>query len=350
MLNGKFVIDCVVHGFDNRLENIRDARYGTPLLEGNFEFHTAAAPDPYRLNRSRFFQKMTPDALASALFAESATDVAFYHPIPMPGIFHDFSPVSTGLEIRRTYPGRMFVYGAVSPLDGPRAIDDLSRQVAEWDISGLKLYPVDAESGRLRSWRMSDESVAYPIFEACQKLGVKNVAIHKAIPLGTAPMDAFLPNDVDYAARDFPDLNFQIVHGGYAFLQETAFQIARFPNVYVDLEVTTMLLTTRPRAFARILGELLLYGGRQKVFWSTGCTSVHPDPVLRAFEQFQFPPDMLEGEGYPPLTDDLKADILAQNFARIHDLDVKQMQAEIEGDDLAVRRQGEPIAPWSLLP
>jgi len=28
----------------------------------------------------------------------------------------------------------------------------------------------------------------------------------------------------------FPELNFEIVHGGMAFLEETAWQIARFPT------------------------------------------------------------------------------------------------------------------------
>ena len=172
---------------------------------------------------------------------------------------------------------------AISPLQGRKALDDLDRQVEEWGIIGLKLYPVDVIDGEVRVLRFDDRDLLYPILERCRKHGVKVIAVHKAMPLGAVAMDPFKNSDVDYAAIDFPDLNFEVVHSGFAFLDEAAFQIARFPNVYVGLESTAALAVRHPRKLARILGEFLMMGGGKKLFWSSGASSPHPRPTLEAF-------------------------------------------------------------------
>ena len=267
MLNGKFVIDCVTHGFDNRPENYIGGRYASKVVDNNYDFQQAMMPPEYRLDHDEYYQLMTADMVAWSLFAESETDVAVYHTLPTWGVFKDLSPISIGMEIRERWPGRMFVYGAVSPLEGTKALDELDQQAAEWDVAGIKLYPIDIIDGQMRSFSMGDERITYPVLEKCRELGIKTVAIHKALPLGTAPLDAFRPEDVDFAARDFPDLNFEIVHGGYAFLDETAFQVARFDNVYINLEATAQLLCRQPALFARILGTLLFNGAGKRILW-----------------------------------------------------------------------------------
>ena len=82
---------------------------------------------------------------------------------------------------------------------------------------------------------------------AAEQLGVKVVAVHKSIPMGNAPTAPFRPDDIESPAADFPDLNFEIVHGGFTFVEETAFQLARFPNIYVNLEATYGPLAPRTR-------------------------------------------------------------------------------------------------------
>jgi predicted TIM-barrel fold metal-dependent hydrolase len=74
---------------------------------------------------------------------------------------------------------------------------------------------------------MDDPEIAFPLFERALYLGLKAVAIHKAIPLGPVPMDHYRMDDIDAAAAAFPDLQFEIVHGGFAFIEETAFQLVQ---------------------------------------------------------------------------------------------------------------------------
>jgi predicted TIM-barrel fold metal-dependent hydrolase len=351
MINGKLVIDAVTHAFDARPELVDGSpgyRYGMMIFEATFRFQEQAFEPPYRLSRREFFQRMPSKALESALFLESATDLAWFHSIPAWGIWPDLSPADVGLAVRDRHPGRMFMYGAVSPLEGGKAIEDLERQVEEWQISAVKLYPADFVDGKLRPWFMSEQELLYPILERCRELGVRVVAVHKAVPLGNAPTAVFRPDDVDYPAQDFPDLNFEIVHGGFAFLEETAFQIARFENVYVNLEATTGLLLHSPARFARIVGEFLYWGGQSRIVWGTGATVVHPAPLIEAFDAFQLP-DSLVDDGYPQLSDEVKSDIFAGNFARLHNLDIATLKASIADDQIAKTLEAGRREPWSAL-
>jgi len=347
-INGAFVLDSVVHGFDSTAANVA-SRYGKSLLLANFGFQWAMVPEPYRLAPLRYFQTIDADVLESLLFLECDVDAAVYHTVPAWGFLKDMSPMKVGLELKRRHPDRIFLYGGVSPLQGRKALDDLDRQVEEWGIIGLKLYPVDVIDGEVRVLRFDDHKLLYPILERCRKHGVKVIAVHKAMPLGAVAMDPFKNSDIDYAAIDFPDLAFEVVHSGFAFLDEAAFQIARFPNVYVGLESTATLAVRHPRKLARILGEFMMMGGAKKLFWSSGASSPHPRPVLEAFAKLQMPIDMVEGDGYPPLTDEIKADILGRNYARLHGLDLDAIKAKIAGDDLSRRRAAGISAPWSRL-
>ena len=98
----------------------------------------------------------------------------------------------------------MFMYGAVSPLEGAKAIEDLERQVEEWGVKAVKLYPVDYIDGELRPWYMSDEEVLYPILERCRTLGdlldERPVHMTQTEPIGLAGPGSS-PNYIDRDQR-----------------------------------------------------------------------------------------------------------------------------------------------------
>jgi predicted TIM-barrel fold metal-dependent hydrolase len=338
-LGETLVIDATAHAVDNSPAARNGNRYARAVVDGNFAWQEALIPAEYVLEKERYFREVSPEVLISALFRESQTDVACFHAIGMWGIFKDYSPIEVGLAIREAYPHRMLIYGAVSPFIGlQETLEDIERQVEEWQIDGIKLYPMDLVDGELKSFSFSDKELLYPVFEKCLELGIKVVGIHKAVPLGILPMDPFRPGDVDYAARDFPDLNFEIVHAGLAFLDESALQMARYPNVYVNLEVTSQYGIKHERKFAQIMGEFLLAGGEDKLIWSTGCSFTHPRPVIEAFAKFEMPADLVEG-GYPALTAEAKAKIFGLNFARLHGLDLDDVRARIAADDIEAEKR-----------
>ena len=59
--------------------------------------------------------------------------------------------------------------------------------------------------GSSRGWRLNDPW-AYKYLELAQKLGVRNVHVHKGPTVYPLSMDAFDVRDVDYAATDFPNV------------------------------------------------------------------------------------------------------------------------------------------------
>jgi predicted TIM-barrel fold metal-dependent hydrolase len=348
MIEDAFIIDAAVHGLQSTPEIANENRYIKSIVDLSF-WVQSWVPDEYAWDWDRFYRSHPSEELLSALFYESQTDMACYHALPMKGLAKDYCPISIGLEMRERYPHRMMIYAPLHPLDGVEAtIEELERNVEEVGVDGLKLYPMDLIDGKIRTWSMADEQLLYPIYERCLELGVKVIAVHKAVPLGIAAMDPFRVGDVDYAARDFPDLKFEIVHAGLAFLDESAWQVSRYENVYVNMDTTAQFVLAQPDKFARVIGEFLLSNGEDKLLWSTGCNLTHARPVIEAFWNFEMPRYLVES-GYPELTREIKAKILGLNYARLHDLDVYELKQRIAADDIEAEKAQGLRQPWTLV-
>ena len=349
-LQDTLVVDATVHAYSMAEENwvpgpYRD-RVPKQLAEmlNNGQQVTPDGDLKWALDRKRFLGGADPELLGRALFLESYTDMCVYHGTPMYGIFKDGgSPLWAGKRMQKMWPGRVALYGGVSPWE-PGAVDEVERLVKEDEVVGIKMYPMDIVEGRLVSYRLDDPEIAFPILERARSLGVRVVATHKSIPQGRVPSEPFAPWDVAGAASTFPDLTIEIVHGGLAFLEETASQVHRFPNVAVNLENSAFIMVKQPAHFARLLGELIVRGGEDRIFWSSGATARHPQPFLQAFWNFQIPERMRDEYGYPELTAEIKQKILGLNHARLLGWDPEEMRTRIEQDDIGMIKELQE--PW----
>ena len=190
---------------------------------------------------------------------------------------------------------------------------------------------------------MDDPKIAFPLFEKAAELGIKTIGVHKAIPLGPAPTGAsFHPGDVEGAAEHFPELNFEIVHGGSAFCEETAWLLGRYPNIYVNMESLNIILANQPRTFAQIMLGLMHVGGDpvlDRLFWATGTMQYHPRPCLEMFAEFEFPEDLLGNYGLfgkiSQITAEGRAKILGGNVAAYRGWDTAELKRNIEGDEFS---------------
>jgi predicted TIM-barrel fold metal-dependent hydrolase len=348
-LDKVFVLDATVHAYSLAEDNWVPGPYRDLVPKALAEMlasgqHVTPDGDPkWALDRRRFLGGADPDLLGRALFLESYTDMCVYHSTPMYGIFKDGgSPLWAGKQMQKDWPGRVALYGGVSPWKDD-AVDEVERLVVEDVAVGIKMYPMDIVEGRIASYRLDDPEIAFPILEKARSLGVKVVATHKSIPQGRVPSEPFAPFDVAGAAAAFPDLTIEIVHGGLAFLEETASQIQRFPNVAVNLENSGFLMVKQPARFAHLLGELIVRGGEDRIFWSSGATARHPQPFLQAFWDFQIPARLQDEYGYPELTPELKEKILGLNQARMLGWNVQEIRRGLEGDDVGmVKKLREP--------
>lgn len=353
MIDGIPVIDAVVHPYNLTEENYRTphARPITDIVSGG---NRAVAPEGYRLPKDGYERNWSIEEVANMSFVESYADLACYHVVPIRAYYDGICSIEKGLEARERWPDRFLFYAGVDPLEGEKAFEDLERQMELFgDVAGLKLYPNSWITQDIQGWLMDDPEVAFPLFERAQRLGIRAVAIHKAIPLGPVEMRHYRMDDIDRAAMAFPGLNFEIVHGGMAFLEETAWQLARFRNVWVNLETTATMLSNRPGAFERAFAALVAHGGPRalsQIFWGTGCMVSHPRPHLEHFvRDFTFSPETIERFGLPEITPEVKRAILAENYARLHGLDLGERLSRIKGDEFDLRRPDgtEPLRGYS---
>ncbi len=346
MIDGALVVDATVHGFNFHPDNWRQPwlREVTDMLYsfGFDQLHPLGDPR-YRITFEEFVNsfRLQPRLMERVLFAESRTDVAVYHGVPMYGLYGDgSSPIAVGQAIRERLPHRMFVYGDVSPWqhDAIARVDEL---VDDHGVIGLKLYPADFVDGRLHRLDLRDEQVVAPLIAHARDRGIRVVAVHKAVPLGPIPMESYRVTDIGPAAAAFPDVVFEIVHGGFAFADETAELLARHPNVSVNLETLPCYALNFADKFARMLAPLLAVGAHDRIFYGTGATGMHPQPFVEAFWRFRMPPHL------PQLTEEDKRGMLGANFARQHGWDVDALLAACAADEYGLDE--ELAQPWSVI-
>ncbi|MDN5757974.1 MAG: amidohydrolase family protein [Tomitella sp.] len=358
MIDDVFVIDAVVHAYNQTPENFADPAGAGAISELAYAMGVGN-PDPrYDLPREVYLSNWQVPDLANLLFRESETDVAVFHPLAISAFKDGYVSVEKAAQALQDHPNRFIgSYACVDPLTGREALRALEHQVDVLKPFGLKLYPTSWDGGKAVSWRMDDPKLIYPLYEKAAELGLKHVAVHKAVPIGPIAVgDAYNPSDLENAATAFPDLNFEIVHGGLAFVEETAWLLARFGNISINMEIQNIIVERRPRAFANILlGLCHVAGGSvlDRMFWGSGGTLIHPQPGLRAFMDFEFPQDLLDAAGMfipvQQITMENKRNMLGGTFARLHGIDIGRCKQAIAGDEFS-RAEGEQLPePYSTI-
>jgi predicted TIM-barrel fold metal-dependent hydrolase len=259
---------------------------------------------------------------------------------------------------------RMLSHGLGDPTL-PDAFEDAERQVEELGIDGFKFYPGNPTG----PWRMDDEKIAYPYFEKCQELGIKNLSFHKGLPIpGRSPEGKpkhyyWMPDDIPVAAKEFPDLNFIIYHSGMQNMVSTLppgktgigddgyipwttdLVTARredpsLTNIYMELgTVYAFSVITHPEVAGHLLGQIIDGYGADHVLWGTDCIWWgSPQWLIESFRRFQIPENLQEKFGYAPISDADREIIFGLNAAKIYDIDVDAARKEIPGDQLTKLR------------
>jgi predicted TIM-barrel fold metal-dependent hydrolase len=133
--------------------------------------------------------------------------------------------------------------------------------------------------------------------EKCQKLGVKNIHVHKGPTIHLLNRDAFDVADVDDAATSFPELNFIVDHVGLPRLDDFCWIAVQEPNVYGGLAAAIAFLHARPRYFAQIMSELLFWVGEDRLLFGSDFPVWHPQWIVEKFMAFELPEDLQKETG-----------------------------------------------------
>jgi uncharacterized protein len=349
MIDGNIVIDATVHGFNFSLDNCKTPMTREMRSHG-YDFGLAMSPHPkWDMSRDEFFDQFNhqPDVLLQMMFAESQTDAFIYHGVPLEGLYYDgSSPTWVGLEAAKRYPHRAFVYLPVYPW-ADDALDKIDEHVANQNVIGIKLYPADlAEEGGFKiSLLNSDASLK--MIEHCRAKGIKMIAVHKAVPIGPfhEVAEHFNIHDMVDPIEAFPDMTFEVVHGGFAFLDETVELLERYPNVVINLEGNQTFMRMDPPKWNEMMGRFLqVDNGAQRIFWSVASSAFHAQPWIEMFWQSK-----LDGK-WPTLTDEIKADILGANYARALGWNIEEMKAACAADDFGLHADASSLRPpWAYL-
>jgi predicted TIM-barrel fold metal-dependent hydrolase len=350
MIDDVLVVDAVVHAANASKENVAEAiqPMADPLLESVYGLHAMLSPESHRLEPAELLRDWSGEELERVLFLESDVDVCDYHSLPLDDFFVDgLVRFDKGVEMKRRTPHRVCLHAAVNPLEGKRAVEQVEHSIRDLGAHGIKIYPARFVHGQTIPVRLDDPEYGIPVIEKAIECGAKCIAVHKYFPVGPTRLSAYGVDDVEIAGA-FPQINFEVLHPGFAFVEETAWLLARYPNVYVNLEWTISLLFTAPRRFAEVLGTLMYWGGEDRILWAAGAMLVHPHAVLDAFLDFEMPDDLTAGYGFPPLTEQAKRKILGENYCRLHGLDVDELKANVKNDEWARQREASPAPePWA---
>jgi uncharacterized protein len=330
MIGDALVFDGVAHVFNFEKKNAF-GQAGEMFSNHLYAFHAALTPEGQTvLPPEEFLRQWTIDDIDQMVYEGSDTDMLVAMPLPLTDLFKDgLSPWEECAELARRRPDRTVFWGSVNPLEGRRALDLMERQVGEFGAKAFKFYNVRYDFGQPFPWRMDDPKVAFPIFEKAQELGVNLIGVHKGVSLGPQSIEATQTWDMDGAAANFPDINFIIFHVGLPFIDEVCWQLIRYPNLYASIAATINFLVRAPRQFAEVLGKLLFWCGEDKIVYGSEAPIFQPQWALEAFWNFQLPQDLVEGYGYPQLTEQAKRKILGENLLRLHGMDVGETRARL---------------------
>jgi hypothetical protein len=353
-LKETFVYDSIVHAYNTHPSNYHNERYGEAITNMIFGAASLAMPTGHKITAESWIRDWSTEEVTTMLFLESDTDMATFQPLPLTAFKDGLTAEEKAVEAVETWPDRYRTYAAIDPVrEG--ALEDLDRQVDLLDPVGVKMYPSSWTEEGHTGWYMDDPEIAYPVFERALEHGIDLVDIHKSVPFGPTPGGSYNPEDVSDAAAAFPELKFSIVHGGAAFIEETAWMLARFDNVFINMEALGIILCSSEHKFAEILAAFVGTAGPgvyDRMFWSSAAMAAHPQAQLEALRDFQYPEEVMARGGLfasiEQITDEQKANMLGRNYADLIGLDVEAARARIAEDEYSTRQRTEGLAkPFS---
>jgi uncharacterized protein len=261
---------------------------------------------------------------------------------------------------------RVLSHGLLRPNLGPKELDEMERQVKTLKIEAWKMY-TGAELGE-QAWFMDDEKVAYPFWEKTRALGIKNLCVHKGLPLGAFNERACKPLDLEKAAQDWPDLNFIVYHSAFRgfgqiglgtgqrvvdpktddpqeipWVSDLLRILRRNPsikNIYFELGSTFHMTSAyNPQMCMHMLGQMIQAAGSDHILWGTDSIwGGSPQSQIERLRRLKIRDDLIEKYRYPQLTEEVKNQIFGLNAARLYGLDPNERKSAIKTDKLALLR------------
>jgi predicted TIM-barrel fold metal-dependent hydrolase len=369
-LSGQFIMDMHTHFLrdDTRLAGFVRAREAV----GKAGWNPMLVDKPQTLEDLKFANYM------KEVFLDSDTKVACISGAPSEITEDWFLTNEMKAAARARINGasgsrRAFAHAIFTP-GYPGWMESIDRAIAELKPDSFKGYTIGDNTHKNLSkhpWRLDDEKLVYPAYEKFVKAGLVNVCIHKG--LFAPSVERQFPHllrhcdvsDVAQAAKDWPQLNFIIYHGGYRYAGggraadgwaqferdgriDWVTDLAEIPakagvsNVYADVgQLFAQTTIAEPRLSAVMMGQLIRGLGVDHVCWGTDAIwTGAPQWQIEALRRLEIPEDLRRRHGFAPLGEadgPAKRAIFGENNARLYRFDARQ-RAALQGDALAVAK------------
>ena len=350
----QFIFDAQTHHVKDSIPGPQMFRKMTAKLGLNPELE-GIDPGPDTLHRANFLKEIFFDSdTVMAVMTGAAIGKPEHYALPS-----DEMVRTRNLFNEAAGSQRMLSQGLANPVpaEGYDPMEDTEFQITELKIDGWKCYTGNPAA----FWNLDDEVIAYPFWEKSLELGIRNISIHKGLPLGKRSEPYVHPGDVVKAARDFPELNFILYHSGMKQMAapelkegETGIgedgyiawttDLCRMrdenpwmTNVYPELgAVFGHSVITHPDLCGHLLGQLIRSFGADHVIWGTDCIWWgSPQWLIEAFRRFQIPEQLQEQFGYAPITDADRNLIFGPNLAGLYGVDVDAARLAFPGDSIS---------------
>lgn len=250
---------------------------------------------------------------------------------------------------------RLMLHGRVNP-NQEGDLEGMDELAENWDISAFKTYTQYGPGG-VGFFLHDDPGLA--MIERAQRLGVRNICVHKGLPFGPQSYEHSQCSDIGIVARQFPDMNFLVYHSGFvAGTQEREFEagagrdgvdtliqslidneVAPNANVYAELGSTWRFLMRDPDNAAHALGKLFKYVGENNVLWGTDSIWYgSPQDQIQAFRTFQISKEFQDRYGYAAITSELRRKVFGLNAARPYGIDEPEIRSLTSNDFVSAEK------------
>ena len=320
-----FVIDGHTHFWDGSPANQKNI-HGKQFIECFYAYHSNLSPPAEKWPLEKF-EKYDAKTMHDDLFINGYDDMAILQPTYLTDFYNKgFNTTERNSALKKNHPERFILNGAFDPRDGNKGLEELHAKAEKYKLQGVKLYTAEWR-GDSKGYRLDDKET-YKFLEAAQKLGIKNIHVHKGPTIIPLNKDAFDVGDVDDVATAFQDLNFIVEHCGLPRLDDFCWIATQETNVYAGIAVALPFIHSRPAYFAHVMAELLFWVGPDKILYGSDYGIWTPKWLIDKFMEFEIPEEMTKETG-SVLTLENKKKILGLNAARIYNVDIEAQKNKI---------------------
>ena len=320
-----FVIDGHTHFWDGSPANQKNI-HGKQFIECFYAYHSNLSPPAEKWPLEKF-EKYDAKTMHDDLFINGYDDMAILQPTYLTDFYNKgFNTTERNSALKKNHPERFILNGAFDPRDGNKGLEELHAKAEKYKLQGVKLYTAEWR-GESKGYRLDDKET-YKFLEAAQKLGIKNIHVHKGPTIIPLNKDAFDVGDVDDVATAFQDLNFIVEHCGLPRLDDFCWIATQETNVYAGIAVALPFIHSRPAYFAHVMAELLFWVGPDKILYGSDYGIWTPKWLIDKFMEFEIPEEMTKETG-SVLTLENKKKILGLNAARIYNVDIEAQKNKI---------------------